>query len=126
MEDSNAAKDPVIPQENYEYFETLFGSFFAKGLDEIGSMYFSKEAFDKTYPGYHSSYADLLGGIGMLFEQASSRGHKQKTQFGEITFPFTIRNQYVSGMTTIKASVAMKGELMEYQQRFFFSINRCR
>ena len=118
---THAAKDPVIPQENYEYFEKLFGGFFAKGLDEIGSMYFSKEAFDKTYPGYHSSYADLLGGIGMLFEQASSRGHKQKTQFGEITFPFTIRNQYVSGMTTIKASVAMKDELMEYQQRFFAS-----
>ena len=118
---THAAKDPVIPQENYEYFERLFGESFAKGLDEIGSMYFSKEAFDKTYPGYHSSYGDLMGGIGMLFEQASSRGHKQVTQFGEITFPFTIRNQYVSGMTTIKASVEMKDELMEYQQRFFAS-----
>ena len=118
---SHAAKDPVIPQENYEYFERLFGEFFAKGLDEIGSMYFSKEAFDKTYPGYHSSYGDLMGGIGMLFEQASSRGHKQVTQFGEITFPFTIRNQYVSGMNTVKASVEMKDELMKYQQRFFAS-----
>jgi len=118
---THAAKDPVIPQENYEYFERLFGEFFAKGLDEIGSMYFSKEAFDKTYPGYHSSYGDLMGGIGMLFEQASSRGHKQVTQFGEITFPFTIRNQYVSGMNTVKASVEMKDELKEYQQRFFAS-----
>jgi hypothetical protein len=118
---AHAAKDPVIPQENYEYFETLFGTFFAKGLDEIGSLYFSKEAFDKTYPGYHSSYADLLGGIGMLFEQASSRGHKQVNQFGEITFPFTIRNHYVSGMNTVKASVEMKDELKEYQQRFFAS-----
>ncbi len=118
---SHAAKDPVIPQENYEYFEKLFGTFFAKGLDEIGSLYFSKEAFDKTYPGYHSSYADLLGGIGMLFEQASSRGHKQETEFGEITFPFTIRNHYVSGMNTVKASVEMKDELKEYQQRFFAS-----
>ena len=118
---THAAKDPVIPQENYEYFERLFGEFFAKGLDEIGSMYFSKEAFDKTYPGYHSSYGDLMGGIGMLFEQASSRGHKQITQFGEITFPFTIRNQYVSGMNTVKGSVEMKDELMEYQQRFFAS-----
>ena len=118
---THAAKDPVIPQENYEYFERLFGEFFAKGLDEIGSMYFSKEAFDKTYPGYHSSYGDLMGGIGMLFEQASSRGHKQVTQFGEITFPFTIRNQYVSGMNTVKASVEMKDELMKYQQRFFAS-----
>jgi len=118
---THAAKDPVIPQENYEYFERLFGEFFAKGLDEIGSLYFSKEAFDKTYPGYHSSYGDLMGGIGMLFEQASSRGHKQVTQFGEITFPFTIRNQYVSGMNTVKASVEMKDELKEYQQRFFAS-----
>ena len=118
---THAAKDPVIPQENYEYFETLFGNYFAKGLDEIGSLYFSKEAFDKTYPGYGSSYADLLGGIGMLFEQASSRGHKQETRFGEITFPFTIRNQYVSGMTTVKASVELKEELKEYQRRFFNS-----
>jgi len=100
---------------------SLFGNYFAKGLDEIGSLYFSKEAFDKTYPGYGSSYADLLGGIGMLFEQASSRGHKQVTQFGEITFPFTIRNQYVSGMTTVKASVALKQELINYQRRFFSS-----
>tara|TARA_B100000575_G_scaffold201924_1_gene163649 strand:+ start:17459 stop:19972 length:2514 start_codon:yes stop_codon:yes gene_type:complete len=118
---THAAKDPVIPQENYEYFETLFGQYFAKGLDEIGSLYFSKEAYDKTYPGYHSSYADLLGGIGMLFEQASSRGHVQETQYGKLTFPFTIRNQYVSGMNTIKASVEMKDELKEYQQRFFSS-----
>ena len=57
----------------------------------------------------------------MLFEQASSRGHKQETQFGEITFPFTIRNQFVSGMTTVKASVELKEELKEYQRRFFRS-----
>ena len=116
---AHAAKDPVIPQENYEYFETLFGQYFSKGLDEIGSLYFTKEAFDKTYPGYHSSYADLLGGIGMLFEQASSRGHVQQNQFGKLTFPFTILNQYISGMNTVKASVEIMDELKEYQQRFF-------
>ena len=98
---AHAAKDPVIPQENYEYFETLFGDYFSKGLDEIGSLYFTKEAYDKTYPGYSSSYADLLGGIGMLFEQASSRGHVQETQFGKLTFPFTILYQYISGMNTV-------------------------
>ena len=60
-----------------------------------------------------------MGGIGMLFEQASSRGHLQETQFGKLTFPFTILNQYVSSMNTIKASVAMKDELKKYQQNFF-------
>ncbi len=107
----NGSLNPVIPKENYEYFNFLFGSYFADALDEIGTLYFTRERFDRTYPGYGSAYPDYLGGIGLLFEQASSRGHKQKTQFGEITFPFTIKNQYVSGMTTIKASVANKEKL---------------
>ena len=53
-----AIRNPIIPQEN-EYFSSLFGQYFSKGLDEIGSLYFTKELFDKTYPGYSSSYADL-------------------------------------------------------------------
>jgi len=117
----NGSMDPVIPKENYDYFNFLFGSYYAKALDEIGTLYFTREVFDRTYPGYGSSYPDYLGGIGILFEQASSRGHKQKTQFGEITFPYTIRNQYISGITTVKAAVENKESLKEYQQNFFKS-----
>ena len=117
----NGSLNPVIPKENYDYFNFLFGSYYAKALDDIGTLYFTREVFDRTYPGYGSSYPDYLGGIGILFEQASSRGHKQKTQFGEITFPFTIRNQYISGMTTVKASVENKESLKEYQNKFFKS-----
>ena len=117
----NGSLNPVIPKENYDYFNFLFGSYFADALDEIGTLYFTREIFDRTYPGYGSAYPDYLGGIGLLFEQASSRGHKQKTQFGEITFPFTIKNQYVSSMTTIKASVANKEKLKDYQNNFYKS-----
>ena len=117
----NGSIDPVIPKENYDYFNFLFGSYYAKALDEIGTLYFTREVFDRTYPGYGSSYPDYLGGIGILFEQASSRGHKQKTQFGEITFPHTIRNQYISGITTVKAAVENKESIKEYQQNFFKS-----
>ncbi len=117
----NGSMDPVIPKENYDYFNFLFGSYYAKALDEIGTLYFTREVFDRTYPGYGSSYPDYLGGIGILFEQASSRGHKQKTQFGEITFPHTIRNQYISGITTVKAAVENKESIKEYQQNFFKS-----
>ena len=117
----NGSLNPVIPKENYDYFNFLFGSYFADALDEIGTLYFTREIFDRTYPGYGSAYPDYLGGIGLLFEQASSRGHKQKTQFGEITFPFTIKNQYVSSMTTVKASVANKEKLKDYQSNFYKS-----
>lgn len=118
---SNGSLNPIMPRENYEDLNNLFGDYFAKALDSIGSLYFTKEVFDGTYPGYGSSYPDLQGGLGILFEQASSRGHKQKTEFGEITFPFTIRNQYVSSITTVKAAVENKGMLRKYQQDFFKS-----
>ncbi|TVZ17260.1 M14 metallopeptidase family protein [Maribacter sp. MAR_2009_72] len=118
---TNASFDPIMPKENYEDLNTLFGNEFAKSLDSIGSLYFTKEVFDGTYPGYGSSYPDLQGGLGLLFEQASSRGHRQTTAFGEITFAFTIRNQYVSGLTTVKTAVDNKDIMRKYQQDFFKS-----
>ena len=117
----NGSLNPIMPRENYEDLNNLFGDYFAKALDSIGSFYFTKEVFDGTYPGYGSSYPDLQGGLGLLFEQASSRGHVQETDFGEITFPFTIRNQYVSSITTVKAAVENKATLRKYQKDFFKS-----
>ncbi|MCE2612655.1 M14 family metallopeptidase [Flavobacteriaceae bacterium D16] len=118
---ANGSLDPIMPKENYEDLNNLFGEYFSQALDSIGSLYFTKEVFDGTYPGYGSSYPDLQGGLGLLFEQASSRGHKQKTAFGAITFPFTIRNQYTSSITTVKAAVENKDYLYQYQQDFFNS-----
>lgn len=117
----NASLNPIMPKENYIDLNNLFGGYYAAALDSIGSFYFTKEVFDGTYPGYGSSYPDLQGGLAILFEQASSRGHKQTTAFGEITFPFTIRNQYTSSMATVQASVENKAKLRKYQQDFFKS-----
>ena len=97
----------------------LFAPYFVSALDDIGSFYYTKESFDGTYPGYGSSYPDLQGGLALLFEQASSRGHLQDTDYGTMSFAFTIRNQFVSSFATIKASVENKAFLREYQQRFF-------
>jgi len=118
---TNASYEPIMPKENYVDLNNMFGDEFAKALDSIGSFYFTKEVFDGTYPGYGSSYPDLHGALALLFEQASSRGHEQKTAFGKITFPFTIRNQYTSSITTVKAAVENKAYMRKYQQDFFKS-----
>ena len=115
------SQDPIMPRKNYEDLNNLFAPYYAKALDNIGSFYFTKEAFDGTYPGYGSSYPDLQGALALLFEQASSRGHLQETDFGTISFPFTIRNQYQSSIATIKAAVENKEMLRKYQQDFFKS-----
>ncbi len=115
--------NPIMPRENYEDLNDLFAPYFETALNDIGSFYFTKEAFDGTYPGYGSSYPDLQGGLALLFEQASSRGHLQDTDYGQITFPFTIRNQYISSIATVKAAVENKAQLRKYQQDFFKSAN---
>lgn len=118
---ANGSKDPIMPVENYTTLNEMFADEFKKGLDEIGSLYFTKEVFDGTYPGYGSSYPDLQGGLGILFEQASSRGHKQARDRGDLTFAFTIRNQFISSIRTVKASVENKDYLQKYQEDFFRS-----
>lgn len=117
----NASKDPIMPRENYTTLNELFAKYYREELNKLGSFYFTKEVFDGTYPGYGSSYPDLQGGLALLFEQASSRGHKQNTPTGEITFAFTIRNQYATSIASVRASVENKDLLHDYQQRFFKS-----
>ncbi len=118
---TNASKDPIMPSENYTTLNEKFAEYFSEDLDKIGSFYFTKEVFDGTYPGYGSSYPDLQGGLALLFEQASSRGHTQETPMGKITFAFTIRNQYTSSLATVRAAVENKNLLYRYQQDFFKS-----
>jgi hypothetical protein len=117
----NASKNPIMPKENYTTLNNTFARYFSKHLDEIGSLYYTKESFDGTYPGYGSSYPDLQGGLALLFEQASSRGHVQQTITGKVTFAFTIRNQYTSSLATIEAAVENKKILYDYQKSFFKS-----
>ncbi len=117
----NASKDPIMPKENYTTLNDIFAKYFVVDLDSLGSLYYTKESFDGTYPGYGSSYPDLQGGLALLFEQASSRGSVQETPMGKITFAFTIRNQFTSSMATIRAAVENKEVLFNYQKDFFKS-----
>ena len=118
---TNGSKSPIMPKENYTRLNDLFGKYFAAAMDSLGSLYFTKEVFDGTYPGYGSSYGDIQGGLAILFEQASSRGHVQETPYGDMTFAFTIRNQFVASITTLRAAIENAEEMQSYQQYFFTS-----
>ena len=117
----NASVKPMIPDENYSVLSPIFAEYYVKALDSIGSFYYTKESFDETYPGYGSSYPDVQGAVAILFEQASSRGHLQETNYGTMSFAFTIRNQYLSSIATVEAAVDNKDLLRDYQMRFFNS-----
>ncbi|ADV47698.1 peptidase M14 carboxypeptidase A [Cellulophaga algicola DSM 14237] len=109
---------PLTPKINQELTAEI-GTFHAKALDNIGSLYYSEEDYDDYYYGKGSTFPDVNGGIGILFEQASSRGHIQESVNGILTFPFTIRNQFATALSTIEAAQHMRIKLLQYQQQFF-------
>ncbi len=115
----DASNNPVVPDFLYKTVYPKYAEYFSKATDKIGSMYFTKEAYDKLYPGYGSSYINFYGGAGFLFEQASSRGHIQETPTIPITFAFTIRNQFTASLTTIRASLAEKSMLLKMRKEFY-------
>jgi hypothetical protein len=116
-----SSNNPIVPDYLYKNIYPKFGEYFTKATDNIGSMYFTKEAFDKLYPGYGSSYINFYGGAGFLFEQGSSRGHVQETTTIPITFGFTIRNQFTASLATITASLAEKEDLIELRKQFYLT-----
>jgi hypothetical protein len=112
--------NPLIPQRLYTEITEDFAAFYSRHLDEIGSLYFTKEQFDNTYPGYGSTYPKFLGGFALTFEQGSSRGSIQEsTHHGILTYAFTIRNQVRTGLATVRGALEHRVKLLEYQQEFF-------
>ncbi len=110
--------NPVTPWRNQELTGAI-GEYHAEALDAIGSLYYSQEGYDDFYYGKGSTYPDANGAIGILFEQASSRGHMQETENGLLTFPFTIRNQVTTALSTFRAMVGLRDELLDYQRNFY-------
>ncbi|TMU57229.1 M14 family metallopeptidase [Flagellimonas algicola] len=110
--------NPLTPHINQDLTREI-GTYHAKALDKIGSLYYSEENYDDYYYGKGSTFPDVNGSIGILFEQGSSRGHIQESENGILTFPFTIRNQFTTALSTIEAAKNMRTKLLDYQQKFY-------
>jgi hypothetical protein len=110
--------NPITPKLNQTLTQQI-GEYHAKALDNIGSLYYTKEGYDDFYYGKGSTFPDAQGSIGILFEQASSRGHAQESTNGILRFPFTIRNHFVTALSSLKAVNEMRETLLNYQRDFY-------
>ncbi|MEM9297618.1 MAG: M14 family zinc carboxypeptidase [Bacteroidota bacterium] len=110
--------NPLTPTNNYRLTDKM-GEYHAKALDKIGSLYYTRESFDDYYYGKGSTYPDINGAVGILFEQASSRGHSRETVNGILKFPFTIRNHFTTSLSTLQAVYEMKNDFLEHQRTFY-------
>ena len=109
---------PLTPKLNQKLTKEI-AKFHVESLDKIGSLYYSEESFDDFYYGKGSTFPDINGSIGILFEQASSRGHIQDSDNGILRFPFTIKNQLTTGLSTLKAAANLRLDILDYQKSFY-------
>ena len=110
--------NPNTPDINQELAGEL-AEYHADFLDDIGSLYYTREQFDDFYYGKGSTYPDVQGTVGILFEQASSRALKNDTDRGILTYAFTVRNQFLASLSTLEGMVEMREDLLRYQRDFF-------
>ena len=113
--------NPMTPASTTELTRRI-GQYHAAALDPDGSLFFTEEIFDDFYYGKGSSYPDVNGCVGILFEQAGTRGYERDTPRGKLTFPYAIRNQVRVSLSTLKASLDMRKELLEHQRDFYGSV----
>ncbi|WP_421873724.1 M14 family zinc carboxypeptidase [Marinoscillum sp.] len=111
-------KNPLTPMANVVMTERI-AAYHADMLDSIGSLYYSEEGYDDYYVGKGSTYPDLNGSVGILFEQASARGHLQENQFGTLSFPQAIRNHFTTSLSTLRAVHHLRDDLLVMQNEFY-------
>ncbi|SDY80330.1 M14 family zinc carboxypeptidase [Hymenobacter psychrophilus] len=116
-----STENALIPRATYEVLNVHLAKYFVRALDNLGSLYWTKEQFDNLSPIYGSTYPDFQGGVGVTFEVGSSRGLAQEGSNGVVTFPFTIRNHVATGLATVKGAVEEKELYLRHQRDFFAS-----
>jgi zinc carboxypeptidase len=97
----------------------LLANYHAKALDSQQRLYFSQESFDDFYYGKGSTYPDINASVGILFEQASSRGYQQQSENGLLTLEFAIQNHVLTSLSTIEGAWQNRTKLAQYRAGFY-------
>ena len=94
-------------------------SFVTEQLDGEGALYVTEELFAHFYPGFGSSYPNLLGAVPYLFEQSSTRGLLRETEYGTLRYDDKIGQQARVGLAVIRAGQAHRAELQAHLAGFY-------
>lgn len=107
-------KFPLVPARGRELLVDIAGDI-AESLDQARELYFTEEGFDNFYIGKGSTYPQLNGGLGILYEAGAQMGLERESEQGIKTLARNIRSHMKSGLATIKGAVRLRSELQAYQ-----------
>jgi hypothetical protein len=114
-------QNPLTPLENLELTRAL-AQFHSKSMDRAGQPHFTEDAYDDFYYGKGSTYPDINGSVGILFEQKAIRGQALETSNGTETFRDAISNQLLVSLSTLEGAWSLRERLKAYQAGFHASM----
>lgn len=110
--------NPLAPAENVRLTKE-FAQEHSAAMDAAGELYFTGEKFDDFYIGKGSTYPDLQGAVGILFEQGSTRGLEMIIDRTQRHFRDTVANQLRTSLSSIRAAQRLREDLLKFQVDFF-------
>lgn len=113
--------NPHSPENVFTLTKRL-APFFAKNLDRTGGLYYTGERFDDFYYGKGSTYPDINGAVGILFEQASSRSLLTDSDFGALSYEKTIQQQFLTSLGALEGARSLRLDLLQHQRNFYQTI----
>ena len=111
-------KNPLTPLMNVELTQAL-AEYHRRTLEEAGQPIFIEEVFDDYYYGKGSSYPDIQGSVGILFEQLGIGGQALASSNGLETFQMAVANQLRVSLSTLEGSWDIRDRLIGYQRDFY-------
>ncbi|MHC4947442.1 MAG: M14 family zinc carboxypeptidase [Planctomycetota bacterium] len=106
----------VSLSERNEHWRGVFSADQARAFDAFGWSYYTREWYEEWYPGYTNAWANLLGAVGILYEQAGVNGASLRQATGlELTYREAVHHQYVSSLANLRSLRAHRtGLLRDY------------
>lgn len=109
---------PLTTAENLEMTRAL-AAYHAESFDAAGEMYFSEDDYDDFFYGKGSTYPDINGSIGILFEQPRVNGSVLNRDAGPLEFSEAVHNHVRTSLSTLKGAFEMSDRFKQYQAGFF-------
>ncbi|MEM6857806.1 MAG: M14 family zinc carboxypeptidase [Pseudomonadota bacterium] len=111
-------RNPLIPERARELTQGI-GQRHAAFLDSEARLYTTEEGFDNFYIGKGSTYPQINGSLGILFEAGAARGGSVQTERGLVETADNARTHFRTALTTIQGSLDLRSEITAYQRDFF-------
>ncbi len=111
-------RNPLIPRRARELAYGI-AQRHAEWLDSEARLYSTEEGFDNFYLGKGSTYPQVNGSLGILFEGGAGRGGAIMTERGLVTTGDNARTHFRTALTSVQGALDLRDQITAYQRDFF-------